>query len=93
VAHLEYYEGVRDTFDVVLYSKPDCHLCDEVKAQLKRLQERHNFEWREVSILEDSEAFSKYKDKIPVVFVHGRMAFKYRLDEKEFLKRLKNAEP
>jgi glutaredoxin len=73
---------------VVVYSKPDCCLCDKVKAQLKRLQDQHTFEWREVNILEDPAAFEQFKEEIPVVFINGRKAFKYHLDEKEFLRRL-----
>lgn len=73
---------------MVVYSKPDCCLCDEVKAQLKRLQRHHGFAWREVNILEDRAAFEQFKDEIPVVFVNGRKAFKYHLNEKEFLSRL-----
>ena len=73
---------------VVVYSKPGCCLCDELKAQLRRLQRTHRFEWREVNILEDNEAFAQFKEEIPVVFINGRKAFKYRLNEKMFLKRL-----
>ncbi|HKS97500.1 MAG TPA: glutaredoxin family protein [Terriglobia bacterium] len=73
---------------VVLYSKPDCCLCDELKTQLARLQKQQPFEWREVNILEDREAFEQFKDEIPVVFINGRKAFKYHLDEREFLRRL-----
>ena len=74
--------------EVVVYSKPDCCLCDELKQQLQRLGTEHRFDLREVNILEDQQAFERYKDQIPVVFINGRKAFKYRLDEKEFLKRL-----
>jgi glutaredoxin len=74
--------------EVLVYSKPDCCLCDEVKAQLTRLQRLHAFEWREVNILEDRDAFERFKEEIPVVVINGRKAFKYHLDENEFLKRL-----
>ncbi len=74
---------------VVVYSKPECCLCDQVKAHLRRLQEKHPFEWREINILEDREAYERFREEIPVVFIDGRKAFKYRLDEKKFLKRLK----
>ncbi len=75
---------------VVLYSKPDCCLCDEVKAQLHRLQKTHRFEWREVNILEDQDAFVRFKEEIPVVFINGKKALKFHLDEEAFLKRLRN---
>lgn len=73
---------------VVVYSKPDCHLCDDVKAQLQKLKESHRFELREVNILQDQEAFEKFREEIPVVFINGKKAFKFHLDEKEFVRRL-----
>ncbi len=74
--------------EVVLYSKPGCCLCDEVKAQLRKLQQVHAFEWREVNILEDTAVLDKFKDEIPVVFINGQKAFNYHLDEERFLRRL-----
>ena len=74
--------------EVVVYSKPDCCLCDEVKETLARLALRHSFTWREVNILDDPDAFERFKDEIPVVFIDGKKAFKYHLDEREFLRRL-----
>ena len=76
--------------EVVVYSKPGCCLCDEVKEKLKRLQASHAFNLREVNILEDPEAQRKFKEEIPVVFINGKKAFKYRLDEKQFLKKLES---
>lgn len=74
--------------EVVVYSKYGCHLCEEVKTQLGKLRAHYPFELREVNIVQDAQLYEKYKDEIPVVFINGRKAFKYRLDEKEFLRRL-----
>ena len=74
--------------EVVVYSKPGCCLCDELKQQLQRLGAGQRFELREVNILEDKQAFERFQEQIPVVFINGRKAFKYRLDEKKFLRRL-----
>jgi glutaredoxin len=76
---------------VVVYSKPGCCLCDEVKEKLRRLQASYAFNLREVNILEDPEAHERFKEEIPVVFINGKKAFKYRLDEKQFLKKLHSA--
>ncbi|MGA9058112.1 MAG: glutaredoxin family protein [Terriglobia bacterium] len=76
--------------DVVVYSKPGCCLCDEVKENLKRLKASYAFNLREVDILEDPEAHERFKEEIPVVFINGKKAFKYRLDEKQFLKKLES---
>jgi glutaredoxin len=74
--------------EVVLYTKPGCCLCDEVKSQLQALQRRQAFALREVNILEDREAYERFKDEIPVVSMNGKKAFKCHLDETEFLRQL-----
>jgi glutaredoxin len=74
--------------EVVVYSKPGCHLCGVVKEQLQTLRASHAFNLREVNILDDPEARQKFELEIPVVFINGRKAFKYYLDEKQFLGRL-----
>lgn len=77
--------------DVVVYSKPGCCLCDEVKEKLKSLQASYSFDLREVNILEDPEAHEKFKNEIPVVLINGKKAFKYLFDEEQFLKKLQRA--
>ena len=75
---------------VVVYSKPGCCLCDEVKAKLETLQARYTFILSVVNILEDPESHQKFKEEIPVIFINGKKAFKYYLDEKQFLKKLES---
>ena len=77
--------------EVVVYSKPGCCLCDEVKEKLSRLRESYAFNLREVNILEDPEAHERFKEEIPVVFINGKKAFKYQLDEAQFLRKLQSA--
>ncbi|MEJ2009072.1 MAG: glutaredoxin family protein [Acidobacteriota bacterium] len=74
--------------EIVVYSKPACCLCEKVKKQLTRLQKQHKFALREVNILEDATAYNRFKDKIPVIFVNGKKAFTYHLDEADFIKLL-----
>lgn len=74
--------------EVIVYSRQGCHLCDVVKDQLARLTSRAAFRWREVDIDTDPELQRLYTDEVPVVFVNGRKAFKYKLEENEFLKKL-----
>jgi len=77
--------------EVVVYSKPDCCLCDEVKAQLRRLQQTLPFQWREVNILDDPAAYEEYKEQIPVIFIDGKKAYKYHIDENDFVRRLQRS--
>jgi glutaredoxin len=74
--------------DVVVYSRAGCHLCDVVKETLERLQPEAEFQWREVDIDSDPQLRQKYNDEIPVVFIDGRKAFKYRVDARQFLRSL-----
>jgi glutaredoxin len=76
--------------EIIVYSKPDCCLCDDVKEQLKKLQKLHKFDWREINILDDPADLEKFQYEIPVVFIDGRKAFKYHLDEKRFVRLLES---
>jgi len=76
--------------EIVLITKPGCCLCDTAKAQLAKLRNVVPFDLREVNILEDRAAYAQYCEEIPVVLIDGRKAFKYHLDEKAFLRRLKS---
>ena len=76
--------------EVIIYSKPECHLCEDAKAQLARLQQSLPFTLREVNILENPEHYEEFKHEIPVIFVNGRKAFKFRLDEQAFRRRVES---
>jgi glutaredoxin len=78
--------------DVIVYSRKGCHLCDVVKDTLVKLAGEADFRWREVDIDGDEELRQKYSDEVPVVFIDGRKAFKYRMTEREFLRVLAGRE-
>jgi glutaredoxin len=73
---------------VVVYSRKGCHLCEVVKESLSKLSRRGGFTWQEIDVDGDSELRRQYNDEVPVVFIDGRKAFKYRMDEQEFLRKL-----
>ena len=57
---------------VVLYSRPDCHLCDEARAGLERLRSQGaKFELRERDIDADDALLHAYLERIPVIEVDG----------------------
>ena len=84
--------------EVVLYTRAGCHLCDEAKAVIRRAQALLSqgvggqadapFAFREVDIDLDPELRQRYNEEVPVVFLDGKKAFKYRVDPREFRKRL-----
>ncbi len=79
-----------DAREVVVYSRKGCHLCEIVKETLAKLERRGGFTWREVDVDADDQLRREYTDEVPVVFIDGRKAFKYRMDEREFLRKLVN---
>jgi glutaredoxin len=76
------------TVEVRVYSAAGCHLCEVAKALLERERETGGFDLVEVDITGDPELEAAYREQIPVVFVAGRKAFKYRVDPVELRRRL-----
>jgi glutaredoxin len=73
---------------VVVYSRKGCHLCEIVKETLSKLERRGGFTWHEVDVDTDDTLRRRFTDEVPVVFINGKKAFKYRMAEQEFLRRL-----
>ena len=69
---------------VVLYGRPDCHLCDEARAVL----ERAGVAFDERDIEADDDLFRRYLERIPVVAIDGEEAFELFVDEAELRRRL-----
>ena len=65
---------------VVLYTRPGCHLCDDVKPQLAVLASELAFSVDEVNIESEAALRVRYGHDIPVVTVEGREAFRHRFD-------------
>jgi glutaredoxin len=52
---------------LTLYSKPDCHLCEQALEVLRGLQDELGFELAELDITGDEELHRAYFDRIPVI--------------------------
>jgi len=76
---------------VVVYGKRECCLCDEVKAVLVRVRSDVPFELTLVDIESSAELLEAYGERIPLVFIEGRLAFKFRVDEAALRRRLAEA--
>jgi glutaredoxin len=74
---------------LVLYSRPGCCLCDEMKTVIRGAAQRTPFEFEEIDIDSSADLKQKYGDEIPVLFINGRKAFKYRLTARQLAARLK----
>ena len=74
---------------VIVYSRPGCHLCDEAKAAIASADCNDQFTLNEINIESDNELLRKYKHDIPVITINGIESFRHRVDPKEFERRLR----
>ena len=66
---------------LVLYGRPDCHLCDEARAGLEAmLADGLAFELEEVNIESDEELHARFLERIPVVELEGEIVSELWLD-------------
>lgn len=69
---------------VVIYSKPDCHLCEEAKAAMGAAGCEGEYVLEEVNIETDPELRRRYRYDIPVITIDGVEAFRHRVSSEEF---------
>jgi glutaredoxin len=67
---------------VTLYTRPDCHLCDQARSELDSLSGAGvEFELEEVEIDADDRLLSRYLERVPVVMLEGEIVSELGLDE------------
>ena len=74
---------------LTLYSRPGCHLCDDMKAIVDRVAQSVPLTLEVVDISTDAELEALYGLEIPVLLVNGKKAAKYRVTETEPTRMLK----
>ena len=74
--------------EVVLYGKPDCHLCDDARVVLERVRRELGFALVERDITDDDALHRAYLERIPVVAIDGEEVFDFFVDEPELRRRL-----
>jgi glutaredoxin len=73
---------------IVLYGKPDCHLCDEAREVLERVRAEVPFDLEERDITRDEALHRAMLERIPVVEIDGEEAFTFFVDDRELRGRL-----
>jgi glutaredoxin len=74
---------------LTLYSKPGCHLCDEMKHVVDDVRARVECELEVIDIGTDPELVERYGVEIPVLLIDGKKAAKHRLAASELERLLK----
>mmetsp|Transcript_4887 Transcript_4887/g.9321 ORF Transcript_4887/g.9321 Transcript_4887/m.9321 type:complete len:204 (-) Transcript_4887:1282-1893(-) len=86
--------GTREDFPVVqLYTKEGCTLCDKVSNVLRSVREEcpHSLDAIDITDLDKTEFYDKYKWDIPVLHINGKYWTKHKLDVKEAVDALTRA--
>jgi hypothetical protein len=75
---------------ITVYSKPDCHLCEDAIAALRGLQSEFAFELCELDITTDGTLHRAYFERIPVVALDGEELCEYFVEEAVVRERLES---
>ncbi len=78
---------------VTVFSRADCHLCEEAVAVLERVRATHPFELTLVDLDQEAPAEKReaYDLEVPVVELNGRKIMKYRVEEARLVRLLELA--
>jgi glutaredoxin len=62
--------------EVVLYTRVECHLCDEAREVLQQ----HGLDFKSVDIDGDDALRERFNECVPVVEIDGKVRFRGRVD-------------
>ena len=71
---------------VTIYSRPGCHLCDDMKALVEKMARTIPLTLEDIDIFGDDDLEAQYGLEIPVLFVEGKRIANGRVREEELRK-------
>jgi glutaredoxin len=78
-------------FEVTIYTKTGCHLCDEAKAAIAPLLNEFSATLREIDIEGDATLTQRFGCDIPVIYIGRKKAAKHRVNLQQFRRQLQEA--
>lgn len=75
---------MKNQIQIVLFSKPGCHLCEVMKQEMTKADCAELYELQEINIESDAELLARYRHDIPVLMINGVEAFRHRLAADSF---------
>jgi glutaredoxin len=76
---------------LTIYSRRDCCLCDEMKANIKAVAGKIAVDIEEIDVDSSAQLQEQFGSEVPVLFIDGRKAFKYRLTAASLEKKLRRS--
>ncbi|RXT04042.1 glutaredoxin family protein [Ammoniphilus sp. CFH 90114] len=68
-------------FQITIFTRDGCCLCDDVKERVQRVAEDYPIELQMFDITTDEEIYELYKWTIPVVHINGEEVFVSKMAE------------
>jgi glutaredoxin len=75
---------------ITVYSRPECHLCEDAMASLRSLQTEFGFALEERDITADENLLRAYFERIPVIALDGEELFDFFVEEATLRERLES---
>jgi len=75
--------GAAPVIALTIYSRPGCHLCEEMKTVVARVARRVELTLNEIDISTDPSLEQRFGLEIPVLLVGEKKIAKYRVTETE----------
>jgi glutaredoxin len=75
---------------LVLYTRAQCHLCEEAHAVLEHVRGELPFALEVIDVDGDAELAARYGLEVPVVLVDGKKWAKYHVDAAALRRRLRS---
>ena len=63
-------------WNVVLYTRQGCHLCEQAWQQLERARQRYGFALQKADVDGDPDLLRDYGECVPVVTIDGKVRFR-----------------
>ena len=74
---------------VVIYSRANCHLCEEAEKNVREVLEEIHFGLEVIDINGDQELERLYGEEVPVITINGDVHDYYKVDKQRLLKALR----
>jgi len=78
--------------DVIIYSRPGCHLCDVVERIANTVQADLPFSLTRINVDEAADLAARYGERVPVVLIDRVEAFSGKVTEGEFRRAIEKAD-
>jgi glutaredoxin len=74
---------------VVIYSRADCHLCEEAEKNVREVLVEIHFGLEVIDINGDQELERLYGEEVPVITINGDVHDYYKVDKQRLFKALR----